>query len=486
MYKKSSKGILKHIDFAFLDLFSLFVSFVSAFLIRFESLNKYPSITDSLYLNMFYVLLFADIFVLVFLETLKNVLKRGIGQELYLTIRHVAVLGLIGSFYLYSAKVGENYSRLLFSYTIVIYFVTSLVTRLIWKKYLITKSKGKHKRMLLIVTTSDRLNSIIEKVNEYAFGNYQIMAIALLDVEHIEKNIDGVNIIGIDDGVIDILNYEWIDEVLINVSPDKAFPDWIMKQCILAGITVHTCLTRVSSIPGKQQFVGRVGSFDVITTASNYLTPKQAIWKRFIDILGGIVGCLITLLIIIFIGPILFISDPGPLFFAQERIGLNGKKFRIYKFRSMYKDAEARKNELMAQNKVEDGMMFKMDFDPRIIGNKELPDGKRKTGIGQFIRDTSLDEFPQFFNVIKGDMSIVGTRPPTVDEWEKYELHHRSRLATKPGITGMWQTSGRSEITDFEEVIKLDNEYISEWDIWLDFKIIFKTIKVVLTREGSQ
>lgn len=126
-------------------------------------------------------------------------------------------------------------------------------------------------------------------------------------------------------------------------------------------------------------------------------------------------------------------------------------------------DAEERKAELMKENRVQDGMMFKLDFDPRIIGSKKLPDGTIKKGVGNFIRDWSLDEFPQFLNVLKGDMSLVGTRPPTVDEWDKYELHHRARLATKPGLTGMWQVSGRSNITDFEEVVKLDKQYISEW-----------------------
>ena len=143
--------------------------------------------------------------------------------------------------------------------------------------------------------------------------------------------------------------------------------------------------------------------------------------------------------------------------------------------------SEERKKELMKQNRVSDGLMFKMENDPRVIGSEKGP-GK---GIGNFIRKTSLDEFPQFFNVLKGDMSLIGTRPPTVDEWEKYELHHRARLAIKPGLTGMWQVSGRSEITDFEEVVKLDTKYISEWSFMLDIKILFKTVLIVLGQKGS-
>ena len=179
------------------------------------------------------------------------------------------------------------------------------------------------------------------------------------------------------------------------------------------------------------------------------------------------------------------LNTPGPIFFAQERIGRNGRKFKMYKFRSMYMDAEERKKELMAQNKISDGLMFKMDFDPRIIGNKILPDGTRKTGIGQFIRKTSLDEFPQFINILLGDMSLVGTRPPTVDEWELYEPHHRARMSFRPGLTGMWQVSGRSNITDFEEVVKLDTQYISEWSLRLDVKILWQTVWSVFKSDGA-
>ena len=138
-------------------------------------------------------------------------------------------------------------------------------------------------------------------------------------------------------------------------------------------------------------------------------------------------------------------------------------------------DAEERKKELMKQNKVKDGMMFKMDHDPRII-----------KGVGNFIRKTSIDEFPQFFNVLKGDMSLVGTRPPTLDEFMQYEEHHKRRLSLKPGITGMWQVSGRSEIQNFEDVVKLDLEYIDNWSIWLDIKILLQTVLVVLMHRGAE
>ena len=126
----------------------------------------------------------------------------------------------------------------------------------------------------------------------------------------------------------------------------------------------------------------------------------------------------------------------------------------------------------MSQNKMQ-GFMFKIDDDPRIIP------------IGKFMRKTSLDEFPQFWNVLKGDMSLVGTRPPTVDEYEQYETHHKARFAAKPGLTGMWQVSGRSDIIDFEEVVALDKKYITEWNIGIDFRILLQTVRIVITGKGS-
>ena len=173
------------------------------------------------------------------------------------------------------------------------------------------------------------------------------------------------------------------------------------------------------------------------------------------------------------VGPMIKLESPGPIFFAQKRVGRNGRIFKMYKFRSMYADAEERKKELMAQNEM-NGLMFKMENDPRI------------TKTGDFLRKTSLDEFPQFINILKGDMSLVGTRPPTLDEFAQYSPYHKKRLSFRPGLTGMWQVSGRSDITDFEEIVKLDVEYIDNWSFWLDIKILLKTFLEVFTQKGAR
>lgn len=217
--------------------------------------------------------------------------------------------------------------------------------------------------------------------------------------------------------------------------------------------------------------VSSIGVIPTLTWASVSLDPWQIVAKRLIDILGGLIGLILTGVLSIFIVPAILLDSPGGVLFRQVRVGKNGRNFYIYKFRTMCNNAEALKKKLMDKNEMDD-MMFKMKDDPRV------------TRVGKFLRKTSLDELPQFWNVLTGDMSLVGTRPPTLDEVEKYDLHHWRRLSVKPGISGMWQVSGRNEITDFEDVVKLDVQYIDSWSIWLDFSIIFKTIHAIVKRSG--
>ena len=211
----------------------------------------------------------------------------------------------------------------------------------------------------------------------------------------------------------------------------------------------------------------------MVTFARNIFTPGQMAAKRLLDILGSLVGLMILGIAFIFVAPAIKLDSPGPVFFGQTRIGKNGRRFTFYKFRSMYQDAEQRKKELMNENQVK-GLMFKMENDPRI------------TRVGRFLRRTSIDELPQFWNVFRGDMSLVGTRPPTVDEFERYEAKHKCRLSMIPGLTGLWQISGRSRVKDFDQVVKLDMQYIDNWSILLDIKIILLTVGVVIKGKGSQ
>ena len=211
----------------------------------------------------------------------------------------------------------------------------------------------------------------------------------------------------------------------------------------------------------------------VLFSTLKYESPHPAthsIIKRLLDIVGSLVGLLILALIFLPVAIAIKLDSSGSIFYTQERYGLYGKPFKIRKFRSMVVDAERLKNKV--KNEA-NGLIFKSENDPRI------------TRVGRFLRQTSLDEFPQFWNVLVGEMSLVGTRPPTADEVIHYNRHHWRRLNVKPGLTGEWQVSGRSQVKDFDEVVALDLRYQSRWTPWYDLQIIAKTLYVVVARVGA-
>lgn len=192
--------------------------------------------------------------------------------------------------------------------------------------------------------------------------------------------------------------------------------------------------------------------------------------KRLIDILGALLGLVITSILFIPIAIAIKLDSPGPILFRQTRCGLLGKPFQLWKFRSMVANAEELKEQV--ENQIQ-GPFFKNKYDPRI------------TRLGHFLRQTSLDELPQFWNVLKGEMSLVGTRPPTLDEVEQYTVFMWQRLNIKSGITGEWQTSGRSQIPNFEDVVKLDLRYQENWNLMYDIKLILKTLVIVFSKDNG-
>lgn len=484
MYRKDFTGWIKHADFILLDLICLQIAFVLAYALSGYGWNPYQNL---LYRNMAVFIEIFDLVVLLAMGTLKNVLKRGFYKDFLITVQHGVSLAAFILLYLFLLQEGHLYSRLALILNIGIYILLTYVVREAWKYVLHRQMvEGENeKRSLLLVVSADVADAVVESMRENNYARYKIAGLAVIDQDRIGQYVDDVPVVADMETAAEYVCRQWIDEVLIVTSGLVPYPKELIEQFTETGVTVHLNLAKVKSVPGKRQFVEKIGDYTVLTTSINYASTRALMVKRLMDIAGGLVGCLATAVLFVFVAPAIYIASPGPIFFSQERVGKNGKRFKMYKFRSMYMDAEARKAELMKQNKLGDAKMFKLDFDPRVIGNKVLPDGTHKTGIGDFIRRTSIDEFPQFFNVLKGDMSIVGTRPPLISETNCYELHHKARLAIKPGITGMWQVSGRSDITDFEEVVRLDKEYIENWNIGLDIKILIKTVMVVLKKEGS-
>ena len=482
MYRKDSNSLLKHFDFLILDMLCLQAAFVLSYALSGYGFNPYKLF---LYRNMAILIEVADIAIMFILGTLKDVLKKGYYKSFISTFKHGMVLGGTAILYLFLIQKGQNYSRLALILMVPSYIIITYIVRELWKALLRHKMISGGGRSLLIIANKDNISEVVANMKEHNYARYKLAGAAVIDADMVGQKIDDIEIVADGESAPMYVCQEWIDEVLVVSSAEGVYPEELLKLLRETGVTVHLSMAQLIREPGKKQFIEKVGSYTVLTTSINYASAPQLFLKRLMDITGGLIGCIMTGIIFIFVAPAIYISSPGPIFFSQERVGKNGKKFKMYKFRSMYMDAEERKAELMKDNKLGDGKMFKLDFDPRVIGNKLLPDGTKKTGIGDFLRRTSLDEFPQFFNVLKGDMSIVGTRPPLISETNLYELHHRARLAIKPGITGMCQVSGRSDITDFEEVVRLDKEYISNWNIGMDIKILLKTVMVVLKKDGS-
>ena len=295
----------------------------------------------------------------------------------------------------------------------------------------------------------------------------------MLADEQEKKEIAGIPVVCEYGDMLEYIRRNVVDEVFVHLSSQTNLPiNKIIKELEVMGVTVDLNINVFEMEIPVQREIERIGNYYTVSFSPKIHSFKQIFFKRVMDIVGAIVGLLITGIVTVFLAPALLIESPGPLFFSQVRVGKNGRRFKIYKFRSMYMDAEERKKELMSQNEME-GLMFKMENDPRV------------TKVGKFIRKTSIDELPQFWNILKGEMSLVGTRPPTEDEFLQYEGYHRRRLNMTPGLTGLWQVSGRSDTKNFEEIVAMDVEYIDNWSLKEDIKILFKTVGVVLKGKGA-
>ena len=481
MHVRAKSSWIKHLDFIFADLVCLNVTFLFAYCLRNRGI--YNIYADRDYRMIVIVAMILHFCIGFFSNYYSEILKRGYFIEFKKVFFHnIELAGLLFAF-MFITQLSNSISRII----IVAFFIMDTITMYfvhITMKYVYKNNKVQESKQtnVLLFSTPELAAESIERIMAGPDRTYVVTGIALDREEPDIKQISDIPVVAYGKDAYEYACGNVVDEVVLCLKPSQLEEmERIADNFLEMGITVHLRMDIFMKEAAHVHF-GHVNSMKVLTTSVNNVSEVELFSKRVVDICAGIVGCLITAILYIFIAPAIKIADPkGPVFFGQERVGRNGRTFKIYKFRSMYSDAEERKKELMKDNKM-DGLMFKIDADPRIIGSG--PDGKKK-GLGHFLRSSSLDEFPNFWSILKGDMSLVGTRPPTMDEYERYELHHKSRLAAKPGLTGMWQVSGRSDMTDFEEIVKLDNEYIRNWSIGLDIKIILKTVWVVLTRRGS-
>lgn len=439
------------------------------------------------WIHFYGLLLLAFLFTFLCFDQTENIIKRSWRAELRLTILFNLIMLAIFATLLILTKAVMADSRYLITGIIVLNMVFMFVNHQLLKSYL-TRSDSFHSLATLtgVISTSDRIDGLLHELNKD--WTKCVRGIALLDADSkaVGTRHCGIQVTAAGLNFMNWVRRDSLDEVYIDIPYDSGtslLP--YLAELESMGVTIHLNIPLIEKLhtretqkdsawyPHVSKNVEDYGESSMITLKATTRSFSDTVIKRCIDIIGSLVGLIISVPIIAVTAIPLKLESPGPLFFKQKRVGLNGRVFNIYKLRSMYMDAEERKKELMAQNEM-NGFMFKMTDDPRV------------TKVGKFIRKTSIDELPQFWNCLRGDMSLVGTRPPTLDEYSRYESHHKRRLSMKPGITGMWQVSGRSNIEDFEEVVKLDVAYIDNWSLWLDAKIILKTILVVFTHKGAK
>jgi len=455
------------------DLISLTFAFYLSFFVRHRNFFSYLRTTT--YNQTFFVIFLSYIVLFEMKGRYINIFKRGFLDELLSIIKEQTKLYLILLLYLVFTQEGKTHSRIFLALffilsTLIIYVVRSYMKLIMLVGY----KKSSSSRKVMLVTLEKYSENILDRIlREYDWEIY-LSSIAILDRDMVGEKILDVMVLANQDNIFEVAKVGVVDEVFIHLPQDYGLDiSEVILEFEKMGIVVHLNLDIYNNMKLKEKRVNSFGSYQVITFQTTMFESSQIVLKRVLDIAGAFIGLLLTGVLIIILAPIIWIESKGSIFFSQLRVGKNGRIFKIYKFRSMYADAEERKKELMAQNEMK-GFMFKMKDDPRI------------TKVGKFIRKTSLDEFPQFWNVLKGDMSLVGTRPPTKDEFNHYEARHKRRLSLKPGLTGLWQVSGRSDIDDFEEVVRLDLEYIDNWSLWLDLKLILKTVWVVVFGNGSR
>ena len=474
MYKKSSTGWLKHLDFMVLDIICLQLAFVMGYFLRHHSFKPYGS---PIYRNEAIVFALIQLMIMFFDDSFKNVMKRGYLVEIGMTVKNMVYIIVLGVFYLFLIQEGDQFSRATIMLTGALYGMLSYLMRIGWKAVVKKRSSGEHSgRSLLIITTEKQSQSVVKSMLDFDYIGVRPTGVVLVDQDRTGHKIHGVPVVS---NLADAAEYvcrEWFDEVLIVLPEGREIPQKVFDAFAEMGITIHVKIADVNEMQGKNQTVERMGNYTVVTTCINMASAGQLVLKRIMDICGGLAGCILTGIIFLFVAPAIYIKSPGPIFFSQYRVGKNGRKFKIYKFRSMYMNADKMIDQLTPEQKRQYYTEYKIDHDPRI------------TKIGNFLRKTSLDELPQLFNVLCDDMSLVGPRPLIESEIQTYyEDMHDRLLSVKPGVTGYWQAYARNNATyQSGERQKMEMYYVYNASLWLDIKILFKTVGSVLKKQGAQ
>ena len=342
----------------------------------------------------------------------------------------------------------------------------------LWHLQLLRKS-GANIRNVLMVGTINSVRNVVKTIEENSFLGLKIIGLLVPREEVQKKEAWGQEILGSLDEIETVIHNNPVDQVIMTIDrKDYKEVENIIFHCEEEGleiwITASLFNIKIARLDADELF-----GIPIFVFRTGPKFSWQIFMKNIFDLVSGLILSILSLPIIAIVALFIKLTSPGPVLFKQERCSIHGRKFTLYKLRTMYIGAEKMQKELEAKN-IMKGPIFKLDKDPRI------------TPVGRILRKMSIDEMPQFWNVLKGDMSLVGPRPPVPSEVKNYKGWQRRRLSMKPGITGLWQISGRSDIIDFDKLANLDLKYIDSWSIWFDLKIFFKTIRVVLSTKGAK
>ena len=463
MYAKV-KRLEKLIVFS-VEVIIIIFSLMIAYLIRYGVIFGINSFFDQnwvlfLMLGIYIALFFAH-------DWNSKMFRRGYFAELRSVVLQETVF--VGSVLviLFMIHNSHDVSRLVLGYYFIVGTFLTWISHLLIKAYLLKIHKtGKFSNRMVLILSPSNVDEITDGIVKYREWNRKIVGILLTDSkgnnaspECDKELIDGIPVIRNFKEPIEYVMREEVDEVFIwnmELKDTETLVNWVATMQNM-GIIVNVRISSFDLVETGKRNLGRVGKYSTAEYTRNVFSYRQILVKKILDYVGALTGLILTAIMFPIVAIAIKADSKGPVIFKQERVGKNGRTFMLYKFRTMVADAP----------------IFKIKSDPRV------------TKVGKFLRKSSIDELPQFVNVLKGDMSLVGTRPPTVKEYQSYTPEQKCRMCITPGITGMWQVSGRSQITDFDEIVQLDMKYIDGWTIWRDIKILLKTTVVVLLGRGA-
>ena len=385
MAAKQAKGSLKHYDFIIADLICMQVCFLIAFWITNGFHNPYVAPNFSYQIS---TITFSQLMTIVFSSNYSGILRRRRFEEAWAVGKYiiwVVIITLITMFIFHNT---QNASRLLIALTMVLFWVFDYLTRQSVKRYLLQKNKSNDgKRSIVLMTDRKHMKSALDRLHRGVYQDFFVPFAVVIgnDTKTPMGDID-IPVYRLTPKTMEKIRHDWVDEVFILQPDTMLYPTEIIKKLNDMGLSVSYTVAALEEEDSPVTSLSNLGAFKVITTNAYFMTPGAAAAKRVMDIVGSIIGCILTGIIFIFVAPFIYHADPGPIFFKQKRVGQNGKIFEMYKFRSMYQDAEERKASLMAKNKMSDGMMFKVDDDPRIIGSEHKDKNGKPCGIGNFLR----------------------------------------------------------------------------------------------------